>query len=155
MKKIRAVTLVELMIVVAIIGILAAVVMPSYRNYVLESQREDAKAQMLQILQLQERYLLNNNTYTTDLSGDLSYPNPFELRYGDNVAFTIEARICDGATPISECVRVIAVPDGDQTEDGGLAADSRGRRVHEFAGNVPRDWHGNPLVGGCPECLLF
>ena len=59
-------TLIELMIVIAIIGILVSVVMPGYRNYVLESQRTDTQGKLLQMIELQERFYIDNFTYTTN-----------------------------------------------------------------------------------------
>ena len=75
MKKQQGLTLIELMIVVAIIGILVTVVMPSYRNYVLETEREDVKGKLLQVIAQQERYYLNNFTYTDQMGGDPAIPN--------------------------------------------------------------------------------
>ena len=54
--KNKGFTLIELMIVIAIVGILVAVVLPGYRNYVLEGQRTDTQGKMLQIVELQERF---------------------------------------------------------------------------------------------------
>lgn len=67
-RNIRGLTLVELMIVVVIVGILAAVAYPSYRDYVARGKRNEAKAALLQIATNQERWYLNNNAYTTDLA---------------------------------------------------------------------------------------
>jgi len=67
-KYMRGVTLMELMIVVVIISILAAIAYPSYRQYVARAKRNEAKAGLLQIATLQERFYLQNNTYTTDLT---------------------------------------------------------------------------------------
>jgi type IV pilus assembly protein PilE len=67
-KHMRGMTLMELMIVVVIIGILAAVAYPSYRQYAAKAKRNEAKAALLQIATLQERFYLQNNTYTTDMS---------------------------------------------------------------------------------------
>lgn len=67
-KNMRGVTLLELMIVVVIISILTAIAYPSYRQYVARAKRNEAKAGLLQIATLQERFYLQNNTYTTDLT---------------------------------------------------------------------------------------
>jgi len=67
-KYMKGVTLIELMIVVVIISILTAIAYPSYRQYVARAKRNEAKAGLLQISTLQERFYLQNNTYTTDLT---------------------------------------------------------------------------------------
>ena len=67
-KYMRGVTLMELMIVMVIISILTAVAYPQYRQYVSRAKRNEAKAALLQIATLQERFYLQNNTYTTDMS---------------------------------------------------------------------------------------
>ena len=63
----RGVTLTELMVVVVIIGILTAIAYPSYRGYSARAKRNEARAALLQIATNQERFYLQNNTYTTDL----------------------------------------------------------------------------------------
>lgn len=67
-KKMQGVTLLELMIVVVIISILTAIAYPSYRQYVAKAKRNEAKAALLKIATLQERWYLQNNTYTTDMN---------------------------------------------------------------------------------------
>ncbi len=58
-------SLIELMIVVAIAGILAAIAYPSYQQYALETKRADAHATLLRIATVQEKFFSNNNAYAT------------------------------------------------------------------------------------------
>lgn len=56
-------TLIELMIAVAIVGILAAIAYPSYQEQVRKGRRADAMAQLVTLAQAYERYYTSNNTY--------------------------------------------------------------------------------------------
>ena len=62
----RGVTLIELIVVVVIISILAAVAIPSYRQYVVRSQRTDAKDALLRLATAQEKFYLHNNRYAQE-----------------------------------------------------------------------------------------
>ncbi len=58
-------TLTELMIVVAIVGILAAIGYPQYQSYVREARRTDAHTALLMTANAEEKYYAANNTYTS------------------------------------------------------------------------------------------
>ena len=72
-KYMRGITLLELMIVVVIVSILTAIAYPNYREYVTRAKRTEAKAALLQIATNQERFYLQNNTYTTNMI-NLGFP---------------------------------------------------------------------------------
>ncbi len=59
----HGVTLIELVVVMIIVGILTAVAIPSYRNYVMRSQRSDAKDAVLALATQQEKHYLQCNAY--------------------------------------------------------------------------------------------
>jgi type IV pilus assembly protein PilE len=60
----RGVTLIELVVVVVIVAILASIAIPSYRGYVLRTNRTDARGALLALATAQEKYYLQCNTYT-------------------------------------------------------------------------------------------
>ena len=67
-KTMRGVTLMELMVVMVIIAILTTIAYPSYRQYVAKAKRNEAKSALLQISTMQERFYLQNSTYTADMT---------------------------------------------------------------------------------------
>lgn len=64
-KKEWGITLLELMIVVAIIGILAGVALPAYQDYTKRGNRSEGRAYLLNAAALLERYYSDNNVYAT------------------------------------------------------------------------------------------
>lgn len=72
MKTMRGFTLIELMIALVIVAILASIAIPGYRNYILRTNRGDATAALLKIAAAQEKFYLQNDSYTTDF--DLAPP---------------------------------------------------------------------------------
>jgi len=74
-------TLIELMIVVAVIGILAGIAYPSYQDYIIRAKRGDAKAAILTVQLAQEKYRANNTTY-----GTMAQLDPLETISGNYVS---------------------------------------------------------------------
>ena len=62
--RMRGVSLIELMVVITILAIISSIAIPSYRKYLLRSQRSEAKIALLQLQTAQEKFYLQNNTYT-------------------------------------------------------------------------------------------
>jgi type IV pilus assembly protein PilE len=67
-KRQRGITLLELMVVVAIVGIISAIAYPSYTQFIVKSKRTASTAVLLQIAARQQQYFMDNKQYATDLS---------------------------------------------------------------------------------------
>lgn len=120
-------TLIELMIVVVIIGILAAFAYPAYQDSVTKSRRSDGVSMINQVLQAQERYFTENMTYSTDLT-DLGYGTAGNVASQEGF-YQVSAAVCGAGIAINSCVLVTAVPQGLQAGDGNLSLNSRGTKT--------------------------
>ena len=119
-------TLIELMIVVAVVAVLAGLALPAYLEQVRKAQRTVAKTALLELAQAEERYFTVNQSYTSDL-GELGLPDVTEQDYF-NIAIT--AAGVNGYT-------LRATP--YQTRDiYSLRLDSLGTKSHRKAG--VSDW---------------
>lgn len=100
-------TLIELMIVVAIVGILSAVAYPSYTEYVRRGHRADARAGLLQAQQWLERAATATGAYPTALPATLTWANDATKRYTISI----------GGPATTSSFTLTATPKGAQVGD--------------------------------------
>ena len=133
MVRSRGFTLIELVIVVAVIGILAAVAFPSYINQVRKSNRAAAQAFMLDLANRQTLYLGTARSYGT--LGELGFPAESTMPNEVTKFYTIKVDPVVGPPP---SFTITAEPKSGtkQVEDGWLAVDSAGTKTSQY----PQKW---------------
>ena len=114
-------TLIELMIVVAIIGILAAIAMPSYVEYVLRAKRADGKAALLSAILAEEKWRANHIEYGSRSDIGISDTSP-DSYYTITVSGTSATAYTVSAAPKSphtdsKCGTFSINQTGDKTTD--------------------------------------
>jgi type IV pilus assembly protein PilE len=117
----RGFTLIELMITVAIVGILAAVAYPSYREYVAKSRRAEAQALLMQSSQWMERFYAENFSYSANTAGvAVTDATMFPARYSQSPASGTAAYTITVVAATATTFTVTA------TRTGTMAADKCG-----------------------------
>lgn len=107
-------TLIELMIVVAIIGVLAAVAIPAYQQSVRSGGRAEAQSLLLQVAANQERFYSDNNSYSTN-ANPLSSPAVATIT-SEAGLYQVAVAACGGGA-IANCFVATATPQGNQAVD--------------------------------------
>ncbi len=84
-------TLIELMIVIAIMGILAAIALPAYQEYLRKGKRAEVKATLLEAAQALERHYSLNSTYLNADDSGLAAVFPTQSPQSGSANYTIAA----------------------------------------------------------------
>lgn len=131
MKQARGFTLIELMIAIAIIGILAAIAYPSYQNSVIKGNRANAKAFLMDVAQREQQYLLDNRSYATGASAlaDLKLtPIPGEV----SRFYTVDVAAVAGP-PAGFTVTATPKAGTKQVPDGWIRLDHTGAKTSQYS----------------------
>ncbi len=121
-QKQNGFTLIELMITVAIVAILAGVAYPSYTSYIKKGVRRAAQAQMLDIANRQQQYLLSNRSYaaySTLTTNGYALPTDLSAKYTPSI---------DVGTSTVPSFTITFTAIGQQVSDGDLSFTSEGTK---------------------------
>ncbi len=112
MKLQKGFTLIELMVAVAIVGILAAIAYPSYVNNVTKSRRSAAESFILTVANKQEQYMLDARQYANDPGAltTLGLAIPAEV----SPYYTLAVSAVNAATPPTYTITATPIPGGSQ-----------------------------------------
>ena len=127
-KQQRGFTLIELMIVVAIVAILAGIALPSYQQYVIRATRAAAQSEMFDIANREQQYFLANRVYADTATLGYALSTDVAKRY-------TQAIVVGTGTPPSFTITL--TPIGSQVGDGDLVLTSAGLKTR--AGD-PAKW---------------
>lgn len=128
----RGFSLIELMVVVVILGIIATIALPSYREYVLRGNRAEGQALLTEAAARQERFYAQNAAYLTD-NANRSRLGVNEQRYADLYTLTIGTAANDGGYTLT------AVQSFGDTACGNLTLNARGERGRTGSGKSVDD----------------
>lgn len=145
MARINGFTLIELMIVVAIVGVLAGIGYPSYQSYVLNSHRSEAKAELSQIALLQEQFYLDHNDYA--LSLPLNATDTGETVLSGWIDESEHYNFALGASSTVDAFSVIATAVGAQANDNECVA----FEIDNFGNASAVDSDGDDTTANCWE----
>lgn len=140
MNQAKGFTLIEMMITAAIIGILAAVSVPLYTQYVIKGNRAAAQAFMMDVANREKQYLLDARVYaidggTTALT-QLSMAPPNDV--SKNYTFTVTVPVV--TTTPSFVITATPIAGKPQANDGTLTLDDTGAKCLSTNGACPNHW---------------
>ena len=122
-------SLIELMIAVGVIGVLAAIAIPSYTQYAIRSSRQAAQSELVILASIQEKIYLNSNAYASNVIAP--YSGSFSGGLGVTSGKSRDGKYMFSVTVSSATYTLIATPTigSSQSEDGTISIDAAENKI--------------------------
>jgi len=136
----RGITLLELLVVLVLIGIVAALAFPGYRQQMIRVHRTEALIALLELQASEEKYFLRHNLYTAELSAAPPAGLGLAVASSSNKYLLSIAVAIDGQSFIATAT---PNPEGGQAADReclAFSVDARGRRAVSGTRDVRYCW---------------
>lgn len=134
LHRMNGFSLIELLVAVVIVGILAAIAMPSYSNYVIRGSRAAAQTELLELASLQEKIYLNSNAYTASVTAAYNGTSAVGNGLGRTTGLTSDSKYTLTVVAPGQTYTLTATPvaGSKQAGDGCLTIQENGlRQWHE------------------------
>ncbi len=124
-NKSRGFSLIELLVAVAIVGILAMVAYPQLSGQTVKVRRAAAQQFLLEVSSTQQQFLLDNRAYATSLS-NLNLTTPSEVSPYYTVSLT---NVSNSVSPPTYTVQAVPISGSSQADDGTLTVNHLGQKT--------------------------
>ena len=122
-------SLIELLVAVVIVGILAAIAVPSYQSHIIKASRAAAQTELLELASLQEKIYLNSNAYTANMT--TAYTGNSTGGLGKTTGLTNDGKYTLTVVSPGQTYTITATPVAGTTQagDGNITISENGQRL--------------------------
>lgn len=122
-------SLIELLIAIVIVGIVAAIAIPSYNNYFIRGSRSAAQGELMELASIEEKIFLNSNAYSSSITA--AYDGTSTGGLGKTSGQTTDGKYALSITATSQTYTLTATPVSGKSQvgDGNISISENGQRL--------------------------
>lgn len=122
-------SLIELLIAIVIVGIVAAIAIPSYNNYFIRGSRSAAQGELMELASIEEKIFLNSNGYSSSITA--AYNGTSTGGLGKTSGQTTDGKYALSITATSQTYTLTATPVSGKSQvgDGNISISENGQRL--------------------------
>lgn len=122
-------SLIELLVAIVIVGIVAAIAIPSYNNYFIRGSRSAAQGELMELASIEEKIFLNSNAYSSSITA--AYDGTSTGGLGKTSGLTTDGKYALSITATSQTYTLTATPVSGKSQvgDGNISISENGQRL--------------------------